>query len=308
LQPADFAFLPPIPLASVFADSLGLTPIVQPIITDGFGHFDYYAASGTPYTEVVVNNGKVQANYQDQVPMGATLGPSLPPFPGDPTMFLNGTGVFSVPAGGGGGSVTSVFGRAGVVVAAVNDYDFSQLSGLLALGQIPAGGSPTTFLRGDGSWATPAGAGTVINTGVLTLNAIILGNAGVDIKAGVVLPGSASVFLDGTGAFSTPPVGSSTTVNNQVANYVAVLRDAENIVTMNVAGANTFTVPPNSSVAFPIGTTLTIIQIGAGQVTLTQGVGVTINTASSLKTRARWSTVAVIQTTTDVWVAGGDLT
>ena len=194
LQPTDAAYVPPVPLAAIFSDPAGLVPILQPIITDGFGHYDYYAASGVPYTEVVVNAGKIQQVYQDQIPMGATLGTSGmgtvtntsgvlvanqlifgnggsdvktgTPFTGDPTMFLNGTGVFSVPAGGGGGAVSSVFGRTGAVTSQSGDYSFPQVSGALSLGQIPAGGSSSTFLRGDGAWATPvAGAGTVISVG-----------------------------------------------------------------------------------------------------------------------------------------------
>jgi hypothetical protein len=126
-QPADASFLPPIPLATVFSDPAGAFPITQPIITDSFGHYDFYAASGIPYSVVVVNQGKVQQSYADQVPMGATLGaPSGsvtntsgpltlgqlllgnggsdiktgPVFPGDATKFLNGTGTFSTPTGG----------------------------------------------------------------------------------------------------------------------------------------------------------------------------------------------------------------
>src|ERR1035438_10281770 len=150
LQPTDAAYVPPVPLAAIFSDPAGLVPIFQPIITDGFGHYDYYAASGVPYTEVVVNAGKIQQVYQDQIPMGATLGTSGmgtvtntsgvlvanqlifgnggsdvktgTPFTGDPTMFLNGTGVFSVPAGGGGGAVSSVFGRTGAVTSQSGDH------------------------------------------------------------------------------------------------------------------------------------------------------------------------------------------
>src|ERR1700676_677191 len=73
-QPADTSFLPPIPLATVFSDPAGVSPVTQPIITDGFGHYDFYAASGIPYTIVVVNQGKLQQIYTDQVPMGASLG------------------------------------------------------------------------------------------------------------------------------------------------------------------------------------------------------------------------------------------
>ena len=40
------------------------------------------------------------------------------------------------PCGSGGGGVTSFIGRTGAVVAAINDYAFSQLSGFLALSQI----------------------------------------------------------------------------------------------------------------------------------------------------------------------------
>ena len=55
----------------------------------------------------------------------------------------------------GGGAVSSVFGRTGAVVAANNDYSFSQISGLVAIAQINATGTPsaTTVLRGDGAWS-----------------------------------------------------------------------------------------------------------------------------------------------------------
>jgi hypothetical protein len=119
------------------------------------------------------------------------------------------------------------------------------------------------------------------------------------------------VYCDGTnvvavGAPSAVPA--DPTINNQTASYTAELSDDGNIVVMNVAAANNFTVPPNSSVAFSVGATLTIIQSGAGQTTLVAGVGVTINTPSSLTARAQYSTVSMIQIATNVWNAAGDLT
>ena len=77
---------------------------------------------------------------------------------------------------------------------------------------------------------------------------------------------------------------------------------------MNVSSANNFTIPANATVAFPVGTTLTIIQEGTGQITLVAAAGVTINTPSSLTTRAQYSTIALIQISANTWVAGGDLT
>lgn len=103
-------------------------------------------------------------------------------------------------------------------------------------------------------------------------------------------------------------IPAATSVNPQTVSYAAVLSDNDNVVTMNVAGANNFTVPLNSSVAFPIGATLTIIQIGAGQTTLVATSGVTINTPSSLTARAQYSTVSLVKIGTDTWIAAGDLT
>jgi hypothetical protein len=64
------------------------------------------------------------------------------------------------------------------------------------------------------SWdeVTPTGGGTVTHTvGPLTSNLPVLGNGGADVKAGAAaqlvptLPADATKYLDGTGAFSTPP-------------------------------------------------------------------------------------------------------
>src|ERR1035437_8864169 len=54
----------PNPQALVYSDA-GFTPIVQPIITDGFGHYDFYALPGL-YTVVIMFGGKVQQFYIDQ--------------------------------------------------------------------------------------------------------------------------------------------------------------------------------------------------------------------------------------------------
>lgn len=94
----------------------------------------------------------------------------------------------------------------------------------------------------------------------------------------------------------------------QTASYTAVLADAGTCVEMNVAGANDFTVPPNSSVAFAIGTTISILQYGAGQVTLVAGAGVTLRNSASLTTRAQYSTIAIRKRATNEWIVTGDVT
>lgn len=71
LQPANIASLPPTPLANIFSDVNGLVPLSQPIITDGFGHYDFYAAANV-YTVIVGLGGLIQQVYPDQSVGGAS--------------------------------------------------------------------------------------------------------------------------------------------------------------------------------------------------------------------------------------------
>ena len=89
--------------------------------------------------------------------------------------------------------------------------------------------------------------------------------------------------------------------------YTLVLSDANKLVTLSNAASITLTVPPNSSVAFPIGTRLDLAQIGAGQVTVAQGSGVTVNATPGLKFRAQYAGATLIKTGTDAWLLFGDL-
>lgn len=96
--------------------------------------------------------------------------------------------------------------------------------------------------------------------------------------------------------------------STQASNYTLLMVDSNKMVEGTKATAQTITVPPNSTTAFPIGTIIDITQIGAGQITLTPGAGVTIRNPGSLTTRAQYSTVSLRKRGTDEWVASGDLT
>jgi hypothetical protein len=96
-------------------------------------------------------------------------------------------------------------------------------------------------------------------------------------------------------------------VSAQTASYTLTLQDKGDLVEMLVATANTLTVPPNSSVAFPVGTQINILQTGAGQTTVTAGAGVTINGTPGLKLRSQWSYATLIKRATDTWVLVGDI-
>lgn len=90
--------------------------------------------------------------------------------------------------------------------------------------------------------------------------------------------------------------------------YTAVLADDGKLITFDNGSAITFTVPPNSSVAFGIGTQINIMQLGAGQVTITAGAGVTLRSAGTkVKTNGQYSVATCVKIATDTWVLVGNL-
>lgn len=89
--------------------------------------------------------------------------------------------------------------------------------------------------------------------------------------------------------------------------YTLVLADAFKLVAMNNAGANTLTVPPNSEVAFPVGTRIDLSQDGAGQTTVVAGTGVTVRTPETLKLRKQRAKATLIKRATNTWDLEGNL-
>lgn len=90
--------------------------------------------------------------------------------------------------------------------------------------------------------------------------------------------------------------------------YQFVLTDAEKIVTCTNAAAVAVTIPTNASVAFPTNTTITVLQGGAGVVTITGDTGVTVNgvSAGGAAINAQYSGVTLLKTATDTWIMFGD--
>lgn len=98
------------------------------------------------------------------------------------------------------------------------------------------------------------------------------------------------------------PIGQLKGINSQTGTtYTLVLTDAGKDVKCTNASAITLTVPPNSSVAFPVGTWLLFSQGGAGVVTATAAVGVTINAANGSATTAQYDVRGLEKVATDTW-------
>lgn len=96
--------------------------------------------------------------------------------------------------------------------------------------------------------------------------------------------------------------------NTQAGAYTLVLADSGKVVEMNVATAQNLTVPPNASVAFPIGTIIEICQLGPGQTTIVAGSGVTIRSpGGKMKITGQYSSASLRKRATDEWVLAGDI-
>ena len=90
--------------------------------------------------------------------------------------------------------------------------------------------------------------------------------------------------------------------------YTTVLADDGKLITCSNASAIALTIPPNSSVAYGIGTQINIAQLGAGQVTITAGAGVTLNSAGAkLKLSAQYAVATCVKTDTNTWFVVGNL-
>lgn len=97
------------------------------------------------------------------------------------------------------------------------------------------------------------------------------------------------------------------TPNAQTASYTFTIADISQFVLMNVTTtANNLTIPPNASVALPVGQFLYFAQIGTGVTTLLSGAAVTFLPASPQVMRQRGSSGWAYQYAANTWLVAGD--
>jgi hypothetical protein len=171
---------------------------------------------------------------------------------------------------------------------------------LLTMGSGPtvgriAIGASDTVLKSDGTdaaWATIVAANIASNA---VETAKINDNAVTQAKLADRVVGSAE--LD------------NLTLNAQTGTtYTLVLADAHKLVTQSNASGITTTIPPNADVAFEIGDQVNLLQLGAGQVTVAAGAGVTIRSeGTKLKLKGQYAAATCIKIASDEWVLVGNL-
>jgi len=99
--------------------------------------------------------------------------------------------------------------------------------------------------------------------------------------------------------------------SDQTADYTAVLADQYQVlVPMNKATAVAFKIPTNASVAYPIGTAITVLNKGLGAVTIsavTSGTTTVLSAGAvaASPTLAQYKTAVCIKTATDTWYVVG---
>jgi len=102
------------------------------------------------------------------------------------------------------------------------------------------------------------------------------------------------------------------TINTDAtADYTAVIADAYQVlVPMNKATAVAFKIPTNASVAFPIGSAITILNKGLGAVTIsavTPGTTTVLSAGATAAapTLAQYKTAVAIKVAADTWYIAG---
>ena len=166
-----------------------------------------------------------------------------------------------------------------------------------------APGAITTALLADGNVTSIKIQSSVVlagipNIGTAIASTLTVGSTSVPIPAnGVVVQGNVVYHME---------INQQTLVIPTV-NYTLALSDDGKLVEINSATAVNVTIPTNATVAFPVGTQITVLQVAAGQITFVPAPGATVIGNPGVKTRAIWTAGTLIQRAANTWVVVGDL-
>ena len=134
--------------------------------------------------------------------------------------------------------------------------------------------------------------------------------SGKDLKVNgtAVISSTAGGFIFTDGTQTKEGVVSRTPIIQKTASYtLSALSERDSLIEVASASATTITIPLNSAVAYPVGTSLDILQTSTGQVTIGATAGVTVNSTPGLKLRTQWSSATLFKRAENTWVVIGDL-
>ena len=127
-----------------------------------------------------------------------------------------------------------------------------------------------------------------------------------DFQADSIKAGSL-VFSDGTVQVKAG-VPSATSFVYKTASYTLdSLSLADSVIEVSSSSATTITIPLDSSVNYPVGTSIDVLQTSTGQVTIAATGGVTMNGTPGFKLRTQWSSATMLKRAANTWIVYGDL-
>ena len=170
---------------------------------------------------------------------------------------------------------------------------------------------------GAGVCTITAGTATVTTSGSLALGQYDSGTLYFTATGSAIFfsaTASNEVTLTGTQTLTnktlTAPVVTYSINAQTTTAYVTVASDAGAFITVSNASANTFKIPTNASVAYAVGTTIQVMNIGAGTCTISAvtPATTTISSAgasSASPTLAQWKAAQLVKVATDTWYCFG---
>jgi hypothetical protein len=173
--------------------------------------------------------------------------------------------------------------------------------GAIGVGSSPAYGSSGNVLISGGSTVAPAWGAVTVPSGATITNATLVTPALGTPTSGTL----SSCTVDGTDAVGFRNIPQ----NAQTGSYTMVLADSgKHIYHASGAGAATYTIPANGSVAYPLGTALTFVNMSATSIS----IAITSDTmylsstgTTGTRTLAQYGSATAIKLTSTTWLISG---
>jgi len=172
-------------------------------------------------------------------------------------------------------------------------------------------GTPTTLVLTTATGLPISTGVSGLGTDVATALAVNVGTAGAAVVNGGVLGTPSSGTLSGCTVDGTNAVGYlNIPQNSQSAAYTLVLADAGKHIfhPSTDANARTFTIPANSSVAYPIGTAISFINMTSQVVTIaitTDTMYLSSAGTTGSRSLAQYGTATAVKMTSTTWIISG---
>ena len=134
------------------------------------------------------------------------------------------------------------------------------------------------------------------------------GQGSLDNLAVNNLTAAGVVFTDGTQTKEGVP--SRTPIIQKTAAYtLGALTERDSLIEVSHTGGSavSVTIPADSTLNFPIGTSIDVLQTNTGSVAIAAGSGVTVNATPGLTLRTQWSSATLLKRAANTWVVYGDL-